>query len=36
MTLDADTLAAIDDALKPVAVTDVEQTYSTSPPARLT
>ncbi len=36
VTLDADTLAAIDDALKPVAVTDVEQTYSTSPPARLT
>lgn len=35
VTLDADTLAAIDDALAPVAVTDPEETYSVSPKSRL-
>ncbi|GAA3907614.1 aldo/keto reductase family protein [Microbacterium invictum] len=34
VTLDADTLAAIDDALAPVAVTDVEETYTVSPKSR--
>lgn len=35
VTLDADTMAAIDDALLPVAETDPEKTYSVSPKARL-
>ncbi|GAB3603556.1 aldo/keto reductase family protein [Microbacterium aureliae] len=35
VTLDADILAAIDDALAPVAVTDPEETYSVSPKSRL-
>ncbi len=34
VTLDADTLQAIDDALAPVAVTDVEETYTVSPKKR--
>jgi aryl-alcohol dehydrogenase-like predicted oxidoreductase len=34
VTLDADTMAAIDAALAPVAVTDPEQTYSVSPKTR--
>ncbi len=36
IVLDDDTVAAIDDALAPVAVTDPEQTYTVSPKARLT
>lgn len=35
VTLDADTLAAIDAALSPVAVTDPEETYRMSPPSRI-
>ncbi len=35
VTLDADTLAAIDEALLPVAVTDPENTYDVSPKTRL-
>ncbi|KRA24737.1 aldo/keto reductase [Microbacterium sp. Root61] len=35
ITLDADTLAAIDAALSPVAVTDPEETYRMSPPSRI-
>ncbi|MGV9193872.1 aldo/keto reductase family protein [Microbacterium sp. MC2] len=34
VTLDADTLQAIDEALAPVAVTDVEETYTVSPKTR--
>lgn len=34
VVLDADTMTAIDDALAPVAVTDVEQTYTVSPKSR--
>ncbi|MDQ1129508.1 aldo/keto reductase family protein [Microbacterium sp. SORGH_AS_0888] len=36
VTLDADTLAAIDEALLPVAETDPEKTYESSPRHRLT
>ncbi|QKJ20730.1 aldo/keto reductase family protein [Microbacterium hominis] len=35
VVLDADTMAAIDEALTPVAVTDPEQTYSVSPATRV-
>jgi aryl-alcohol dehydrogenase-like predicted oxidoreductase len=35
VTLDADTMAAIDEALAPVAVTDPEETYSVSPKTRV-
>ena len=34
VTLDADTMAAIESALAPVAVTDPEETYSVSPTSR--
>ena len=35
VTLDADTMAAIDAALAPVAVTDAEETYTVSPKTRV-
>ncbi len=35
VTLDSDTMAAIDAALAPVAVTDAEETYSVSPKTRV-
>ncbi|WP_404429334.1 aldo/keto reductase family protein [Microbacterium lacus] len=35
VTLDADTMAAIDAALSPVAVTDAEETYTVSPKTRV-
>ena len=34
VTLDADTMAAIDDAVGGVAVTDAEETYKVSPKSR--
>ncbi|WES63211.1 aldo/keto reductase family protein [Microbacter sp. GSS18] len=35
VTLDEDTMTAIDEALSPVAVTDTEETYSASPKSRV-